>query len=307
MLIVAAIAAQYSFAQLDFSRKFKEVGVFIGASNFLGDLGGSSQMGRPFINDLDIEMTRPAIGAFYRVNFDMRNSVRANLYWAILGGNDKLAEPREMFADEWFRYYRNLHFRTGIIEASLQYEFNILNYEPTRRRFRFSPYLFFGVGGFYFNPKAKYTDPTTGETSWVALQPLGTEGQGLEEFPDRKKYSRIAISFPMGFGFKYAVNRYWNLGFEIGHRITTTDYVDDVSRTYPVYDFYEKNYDPETAKIAKDISRRSDEIDPGGLFQTITGPLQQRGDPADYDHYTFIGAIVVVMNIKGGRVVYPRL
>ena len=32
---------------------------------------------------------------------------------------------------------------------------------------------FVGVGGFYFNPKAKY------EGKWVSLQPLGTEGQGL--------------------------------------------------------------------------------------------------------------------------------
>ena len=38
--------------------------------------------------------------------------------------------------------------------------------------------------------------------------------------------------FSHGFGFKYAINDKVNLSFEVTHRFTTTDYIDDVSTTY---------------------------------------------------------------------------
>ena len=40
------------------------------------------------------------------------------------------------------------------------------------------------------------------------------------------------LCFPIGFGVKYAVTDKVNISFEIAHRFTTTDYIDDVSTTY---------------------------------------------------------------------------
>ena len=219
--------------------------------------------------------------------------------------------PRELGADEWYRYMRNLSFRSGIIEFSGQVEFNFLRYEPRRKRYRFSPYVFLGIGGFYYNPKAKVDDDFDPDTKdvWVALRPLGTEGQGSAEYPDRPLYSQIAISFPMGFGIKYAINRYWNLGFELGHRPTNTDYIDDASTLYPGRDiFYNNNpNDPDRARLAYHLSRRSVEIVPNEYGRAhVTAKGTQRGDPLSFDHYTFVGAIVVVFNITGGRVICPK-
>jgi hypothetical protein len=42
----------------------------------------------------------------------------------------------------------------------------------------------------------------------------------------------MAVSIPIGVGFKYAINSRYNVGIEITYRFTTTDYLDDVSKTY---------------------------------------------------------------------------
>ena len=47
-------------------------------------------------------------------------------------------------------------------------------------------YLFAGVGGFYFDPKAQF------QNTWVRLKPLGTEGQGLEGGARNTATSRCA-------------------------------------------------------------------------------------------------------------------
>ena len=43
----------------------------------------------------------------------------------------------------------------------------------------------------------------------------------------------MAICIPFGGGVKYALSDRINIGFEILHRFTNTDYLDDVSKTYP--------------------------------------------------------------------------
>ena len=286
--------------------ELKEVGLFLGFANYLGELGGSSKIGRPFINDLELGMSRPSIGGFYRYNLNSFIGIRANLFWGVVTGNDKLAYPRAVFADEWYRWYRNLSFKASIFEFSAQVELNFMKYEPRRKRYRFAPYVFIGIGGFQYTPKAKYTDPETESTRWVDLRSLGTEGQGSVEYPDRQKYKPAAMCIPLGFGFKYAINRYWNLGFELGHRITTTDYLDDVSKTYPGEKIFANNYDEETTKMVYFLSRRSQELDPNGIHANVTATNMQRGDPHDFDHYMFMGALVVIFNISGGKIITPK-
>lgn len=79
--------------------ELKEIGLFLGFANYLGELGGSSKIGRPFINDLELGMSRPSIGGFYRYNLNSYIGFRANLFWGVVTGNDRLAYPRAVFAD----------------------------------------------------------------------------------------------------------------------------------------------------------------------------------------------------------------
>ena len=62
---------------------------------------------------------------------------------------------------------------------------------------------------------------------------MGTEGQGTTTFPDRKKYSLIQFSAALGGGVKIAVSNSFNIIFEYSTRKTFTDYLDDVSTTFP--------------------------------------------------------------------------
>src|SRR5208283_3885074 len=85
-------------------------------------------------------------------------------------------------------------------------------------------YLFAGASVMYFNPHGEWNG------QWYALRPLSTEGEGL--VPTRRKYSLIQPAIPLGIGFKFALNDKWSVGIEYGIRITFTDYIDDVSKTY---------------------------------------------------------------------------
>lgn len=258
----------------------------IGASNFLGELGGANQIGTDYIKDLEIKMTKPVfhLGIRYRLDEYIANKTSINFGW--VAGDDKLTE-------EPYRQNRNLHFRAPILEFATQFEFSWKR-EQIGHKYRLRgvkgqmhieiyTYGFIGVAGFWFNPRGQY------DGKWYSLQPLGTEGQTL--LPSRKKYSRINVSIPMGLGFKYAIDRKWSIGFELGGRKTFTDYIDDVSSTY-----YDNNeiYN-EVGPIAAYFA------DPSlGNIYGQTAPGEQRGDRTDFDTYIF-AVFSVNYKLRTGR------
>jgi hypothetical protein len=90
----------------------------------------------------------------------------------------------------------------------------------------FTPFIYGGVAGFYFNPQGDY------QGAWRNLQPIGTEGQGMAAYPDKKPYSLFQVSIPFGIDLRYNFGRKFFTGIEFGMRKTFTDYLDDVSGTY---------------------------------------------------------------------------
>jgi hypothetical protein len=261
----------------------REYGFNIGMSSFLGDLGGADDVGRPFFWDLDPQVTRPALGFIFRQEVQPHMAVRLNAYISELTGADSLS-------NNTFRHYRNLSFKSPIFEVSAMGEYSFTRYVGPFKK-RFNPYFYGGIGGFWYNPKAKY------DGQWVELQPLGTEGQGLPEYPYLEKYKRIAMCFPVGAGFRYLLSNNWVVGFEMAARYTTTDYIDDVSGYYPDPDYFYLHYDTETAQMAEALSDRSDGtqldlINPHSL--TDNG----RGDPTDYDTYAFGGLFTLTYQIE---------
>ncbi len=118
---------------------------------------------------------------------------------------------------------RNLDFTSRIWEAQLGVEYNIL--DITERSF--TPYVFAGVAAFHFNP---YSHDSSGNKFF--LRSLGTEGQGLAQYPDKKLYKNNQLSIPFGGGVKFAFTDKLQVGIEVGLRKLFTDYLDDVSGTY---------------------------------------------------------------------------
>ncbi len=197
-------------AQYEGYRHEGEFGVQLGAAHYFGDLNPTTRLNRPKL----------AGGVFYRKQVNGYVAFRLNVNFAQLGYSDIYEKKNE------FRKRRNLSFNSNIWEAALQGDFNFFHYNPTNPGERFTPYLTFGAGIMSFDPYAFLNGKK------YFLRPLGTEGQGSPLYPTRKQYSTTALIFPVGMGVKFALNSKLNINFEIAHRFTTTDYLDDVSTTY---------------------------------------------------------------------------
>jgi len=197
-----------AFSPVFASAQFLEGGIFVGGSNYAGDLVESNVQ-------YELDKTHLAGGLLVRYNINDWVGVRGSFTYGQISGSDADATAE-------YRLRRNLSFRSNIYEFAVIPEFNILGFNPYDRYY--SPYVFVGLGIFNFNPEAEL------DGQWYDLQPLGTEGQGLEGRPSQYNLTQLAI--PMGIGFKYAVTEYWTIGVEFTGRYTFTDYLDDVSTTY---------------------------------------------------------------------------
>ena len=205
--------------------------------------------------------------------------MRANVSYGKVSASDAQSE------DEG-RKRRNLSFQSNIFEFGLTGELNIFGYEPEGLQRRFSPYIFGGIAVFHFNPKTTY------EGQLVELQPLGTEGQGMDGFGEKYKLTQFAI--PMGAGVKIAVTERLNIGLEAGVRKTFTDYLDDLSTDYVSYTQLLHN----NGRLAAALGNRTGEYLGTEPVDVPTGT--QRGNP-NVDDWYFIGGVTVSYNIFGNN------
>lgn len=272
-----------------------------GTLSFMGDLGGGDKASH-FISDFNFSTQRPVIhaGVRYKILEPLAAKVAFSYGW--VSGDDSKS-------DNIYRLDRNLSFRSPIIEFGGQVEYSIIK-EPTSHRYslrrgrRFSlkyltinTYIFAGIAGFYYNPKG-YDEETK---QWVALQPLGTEGQGLME--GRDKYSRVSMALPVGIGFKYSLNRNISVGAEFGARYTFTDYIDDVSTTY-VDNAWLASSDELAARMA---DKRMYSKNPLSTFPegALYGPGDQRGE-AKYNDFYMFSLVTIAYKLRTGRNGLPK-
>jgi hypothetical protein len=207
LLLLTLFFARHSQGQMEEYVQEGEFGFTIGMGHYFGDLNNRMAFNRPKI----------AAGIFFRKQFTNYTAVRLSGNYALLGYSDQYSKNE-------FQKRRNLSFNTNVFEIALQGDFNFFKFIPTDPEHCFTPYASLGIGLFSYNPYAFY------QNQKVYLRPLHTEGQTF--YKGRKEYGTMAVSFPIGFGFKYAISDKVNLSFEVTHRFTTTDYIDDVSTTY---------------------------------------------------------------------------
>jgi hypothetical protein len=239
---------------------FWETGINLGASNYLGDIGGNELTRRDFVADMKIQKTNINLGGFVRYKVNRLFSAQANVSWLRIAGDDKLSSNPA-------RNARNLNFRNDIIEATVQgqfffYEVNDLGH-TYRHKDAFRAYVGLGVGALYHNPKTAYN----GEM--VALRPLTTEG---------KKYTKVTAVIPASAGFYFVVNKNYHIGWNITWRTAFTDYLDDVSTTYA----YESQL---PSPLAIELANRTDELSVTPAFGENFTPGNKRGDSRHNDSY----------------------
>ncbi len=241
-----------------FAQQGWEVGGWLGVSHYFGDLN----------TRFDVLEPGPAGGLIARYNFNNRLCLK-------FGANYGNVRADDSDSKNSFEKRRNLNFNSHIFEGSLAFEFNFLPYVHGSRDEYFTPYIFGGFSVFRFNPRTKFND------EWVALQPLGTEGQFQSE-----EYFLTQPSLIYGLGMKWDLTGDWSLNLEFSSRYLFTDYLDDVSTVYPEMDDLESARG-ELAVLLSDRSIPNDE----GI--QIGQPGRQRGDDSNHDYFTFLGVGVV--------------
>jgi hypothetical protein len=213
-----------------------EFGITAGVAHYFGDLNTRARINR----------FKPAVGIFYRKQFNNYLAMRISAHYAQLGYSD-------IYSKNSFQNTRNLSFNSDILEFAVHGDFNFFKFVPGDPDFSFTPYATIGLGVFSYNPYAYLNGKK------VFLRPLGTEGQNIKyigaDGKTRKPYGSLAVCIPIGFGIKYSLTNSMNISFQIAHRLTTTDYLDDVSTTYVgINKFPPLNGQASTAGILQDRS-----------------------------------------------------
>lgn len=215
-----------AIAQYDFYNKpVLEKWYTLGVNHFYGDLGGKQLNGTTIggYDDFDLSNLQAFAGIGLRYNAKRWLAFRVGGYYTRFKQSD---------ANSFSPYIRrrNLSFQTNVLTLEALTEFKVAKFgiHTKKRKSHWEYYVFGGVGGLYYNPKASY------EGKHIALRPLSTEGQGIK--PNTKEYSPITMSIPVGGGLRFGTGFNSSWFIELGYRITTSDYIDDVSGNYYRYE-----------------------------------------------------------------------
>jgi hypothetical protein len=224
-----------------------EVGPMVGGAYYIGDLNPSKH----FIN------TQIMYGGLIRYDYDMRWAFRLALTMGKIRGSS---------AQSSFLPDNQLNFSSNITDFSGVVEFNFFPYFIGSKYNLITPYIYAGIGGFFFEPVS----------GGHRLRAMGTEGQNVG-YDGRKPYSNFGIGIPLGIGVKFSVARYIGLSAFWELHKTFTDYLDDVSQTYYLTGSTIDVNDP-----AQVLSDPSMDHQPG----------MQRGNSSYNDWFSFFGVSV---------------
>ena len=122
ILILSIFSIHSSYSQIN------ELGVFVGGSNFIGDVGATNY----------ISPNQLAIGGIYKWNRSPRHSYRISAIFTDLKGED-------INSDDPRRLQRDYSFTNQIIEISAGMEFTFLDFNLHSGRKMSTPYLYSGI------------------------------------------------------------------------------------------------------------------------------------------------------------------
>ena len=302
ILIAFLSCGLYVFSQYQW-----EVGLNLGGSGYLGDIGGGELTRRTSILDIHIKETNPSIGLYTRYKINKKFAIQGAFNYIKLEDYDYLSTNPA-------RRARNLNFRNTLYELSARAEWTFyLDTDLGNKGYyanKLNANLFAGVAGFYHNPQGQITK--NGELmydgQWFDLRPWKTEGQ-------EKEYSKYGVAIPMGIGFYITSNNQWRFGWEIAYRYTFTDYLDDIHDTYAdpatldpqAAEFASQSYQELIDQINAEYVENENYDNAGSLYdhQYVEGQETKRGDPTHNDSY-ITSSITVGYVFKGRSKFYRK-
>lgn len=172
-----------------------EAGIFVGGSNFIGDVGSS----------VYISPNKPAAGLLFKWNRSPRHSLRASVLFTKLEGSDRDSRDSR-------RRARNYGFKNSIFEFSTGMEFTFLEFDLYSTEPQFTPYLYTGITMARY--KNQFFVPTTPPSDNGLIYPIS-----------ENTYS-WTLGIPMTVGLKGTLSHKFIIGAEIGVRYTFSDKID---------------------------------------------------------------------------------
>ena len=131
------------FLTVSAQSQIHELGVFLGGSNYIGDVGSTTY----------IAPNEPAIGLLYKWNKSPRHS------WRVSYSQTKIAAD-DLDSKEPGRNQRGYRFENNVKEVSLGLEFNFFEFNLHELGHKITPYVFSGIS--YFRHDELYV--LSGET-----------------------------------------------------------------------------------------------------------------------------------------------
>ncbi|WP_426486380.1 DUF6089 family protein [Flavobacterium sp. 2] len=122
------------FPFITLNAQINEIGVFLGGSNFVGDVGSTT-----YINP-----DKLAFGVLYKWNKSPRHAYRFSYTQSTVAGND-------LDSDETGRSKRGYRFRNNIKELSAGLEFNFFDFNLHDYHTKFTPYIYSGLSYFFYD------------------------------------------------------------------------------------------------------------------------------------------------------------
>lgn len=182
-----------------FGHRRWDIGLNIGTSHALTDIGGTNNQTPFFILDAQPRGTRPHAGFFARYRLFRNHAINAQLNYGQLHEADTLS-PKDSG-----RYNRRYFFDNEVFELAVKWEVYLPQWVF---RSPLDVYAFLGLAVFYHDPELRVPDP--------------------DNFTPQD-FNNIQPAFPLGAGLHYTFDNNLRLGFNLGWRKTFTDHLDGVS------------------------------------------------------------------------------
>ena len=177
------------FSCVGMQAQIHEIGLFLGGSNYIGDIGQTTY----------IAPHEAAFGLIYKWNKSPRHSYRLSYIQSGVTGDD--ADSKEKS-----RNLRGYRFKSEVKEFSLAMEFNFFDFNLHDSETKVTPYVASGINYFFANYNL-YDSKTN------------TTFEGRTE-------KRKSVAIPMIIGVKSNITSQFVLALETGARYTLTDNVD---------------------------------------------------------------------------------
>lgn len=195
-----------------------EIGVQIGLSNLVGDIGKTSYIFQsPVLSDISNYGIPFYGGVLYRMNFNPYQTVRLNVGFSQVQFIDEVAKEK-------YRSNRKLWGTNSVIEADLLFEYNFFPVNDEQKSL-ISPYIFGGIGGMLANTlQATLENDFRRDTLGNAITP--TNDTDFITTPTYTSGKQFTMAIPFGIGLKYKFNYNWAFFGELMFRPTFSDSLD---------------------------------------------------------------------------------